>query len=88
MAWQPIETAPRGANGIAFMQLAWGPGDDQTTGNGMRYGDKFFAAAIFYQAGQDRKYGFREIEVNPTHWKAKDVTPEEEAHNAKITGPL
>jgi hypothetical protein len=68
MQWQPIETAPRGERGYAWMQLAWGPEGDQSTGSGMRFGDVFFAVATFYQLGQDQQFAMRVIEVEPTHW--------------------
>ncbi len=68
MRWQPIETAPTGVKGYAWMMLAWGPEDDQNTGAGMRCGEKFFAAATFYRLGQEKQYEMREIEVRPTHW--------------------
>ena len=75
--WMPIETAPRGANGYSFMQLAWGPEGDQSIGDGMRWGDRFFAAGVFYCLGQDRLFQLREIEVRPTHWMPNQATPAE-----------
>ena len=80
MEWQPIETAPKGAKGYAWMMLAWGPEDDPNAGAGMRCGDKFFAAATFYCLGQKKQYEMREIEVHPTHWM-----PRPEAPNAMCT---
>jgi hypothetical protein len=73
--WQPIETAPRGAKGYAWMHLAWGPEHDQSTSVGMRYGDKFYASASFYCLGRDKQYEFRETEVSPTHWKPLPTPP-------------
>ncbi|MGU2415258.1 hypothetical protein [Burkholderia cenocepacia] len=66
--WQPIETAPRGKKGWAWMNLAWGPEGDQSTGLGMRWGDRFFAAGVYYCLGQEKQYEIREVEVQPTHW--------------------
>jgi hypothetical protein len=66
--WQPIETAPRGAKGYCWMNLAWGPEGDLSTGVGMRWGDRFFAAASFYCLGREKKYEFREVEVRPSYW--------------------
>jgi hypothetical protein len=66
--WQPIETAPTGAKGYAWMLLAWGPDEDKSVSNGMRCGDRFFAAPSFYCMGQERQFQQREIEVFPTHW--------------------
>ncbi|VVE33927.1 hypothetical protein [Pandoraea commovens] len=73
--WQPIETAPRGAKGVCWMLLAWGPEDDQTTGNGMRIGDRYFAAGSFFCIGGDKPFEFREIEVSPTHWMPLPAAP-------------
>ncbi|GEM_PF-6723386 len=70
-AWQPIETAPKGAHGYAWMMLMWGDEDDPNTGVGMRWGDRFFAAPTFYALGKEKQYEFREIEVFPTHWMEK-----------------
>ena len=66
--WQPIETAPKGANGYAWMLLAWGPEHDQSTGTGMRDGEEFYAAETFYCLTQIKRFEFREIKVKPTHW--------------------
>lgn len=66
--WRPIETAPKGAKGVAWMLLAWGPEGDQSVGDGMRIGDKFYASGTFYRMDQEKKLEFREIEVLPTHW--------------------
>lgn len=75
MEWEPIETAPKGKDGIAFMRLAWGPEDDVTTGDGMRIGDKFYAAGIFFCLGQNKRFEFRELEVSPTHWMPSAGSP-------------
>jgi hypothetical protein len=75
MGWQPIETAPTGATGYCWMNLAWGPADDVSTGVGMRWGDRFFAAGSFYCLGQEKRYEFREIEVQPTHWMPLPESP-------------
>lgn len=74
--WHPIETAPAGATGYAWMMLAWGPEDDQNTGVGMRDGDKFYASATFYRLGREKQYEFREIEVRPTHWMPLPASPQ------------
>lgn len=66
--WQPIETAPCGKKGWTWMNLAWGPEGDQSTGLGMRWGDRFFAAGVFYCLGQEKQYEIREVEVQPTRW--------------------
>lgn len=80
--WQPIETAPRGAKGICWMLLAWGPEEDQATGNGMRIGDRYFAAGSFFCIGGDKPFEFREIEVSPTHWMPLPAAPTDEVKNA------
>jgi hypothetical protein len=74
-AWQPIETAPSGAKGYCWMNLAWGPEGDVSTGIGMRWGDRFFAAGSFYCLGHEKRYEFREIEVKPTHWMPLPEAP-------------
>lgn len=74
--WQPIETAPKGAKGYAWMMLAWGPEGDQSIGKGMRWGDRFFAAGDFYCLGQEKKFELREIEIHPTHWMPLAAPPE------------
>lgn len=73
--WASIETAPKGANGYAWMDLAWGPEDDKCCGSGMRVGDKFFASATFYCVGKEKQYELREIEVTPTHWRIGAAAP-------------
>lgn len=80
--WQPIDTAPKGANGYAFMQLAWGPEDNKSTGEGMRYGDKFFAACVFHCIGKDRQFEFHEKEVKPTHWSPSPAAPHQPVDHA------
>lgn len=82
-AWQPIETAPKGVIGYAWMMLAWGGDDDPHTAEGMRCGDKFFAAGTFYCLGQEKKYELREVEVHPTHWAPMPPPPS----NAGSNGP-
>ena len=69
----PIETAPITDNGYLFARIAWGPDEDKSTGDGVRHKGEWHAAALFYQAGQDRQYGFREHRVAPTHWKPHDL---------------
>lgn len=76
--WQPIETAPKGARGYAWMMLAWGAEDDPYVAAGMRCGDKFFAATTFYCLGQEKQYEMREIEVHPTHWMPIPAPPKPE----------
>jgi len=73
--WLPISSAPKGAKGYSWMRLAWGPEDDKCTGEGMRFGDKFYVAASFYCLNQEKQYQFREIEVTPTHWMPKAAAP-------------
>lgn len=73
--WQPIETAPRGAKGYTWMDLAWGPEGDQSCGTGMRWGDRFFAAGVFHCLGQEKRYEIREVEVQPTHWRLGPGVP-------------
>lgn len=75
--WQPIETAPTGAKGVAWMMLAYGPEGDQTTGMGMRFHDKFYAASTFYVGGHSdgRQFKFQEHEVHPTHWMPEPNVP-------------
>lgn len=68
MQWYPIETAPKGVTGWSFMLLLHGHDEDKTTSMGMRWGDKFYAAGIFFCIGQQKKFEFREHEVIPTHW--------------------
>jgi len=76
--WHPIDSAPEGANGIAFMMLAYGPADDQSVGIGMRFHDQYFAAGAFYVGGpaSGRQFAFREHEVRPTHWKPIPLAPQ------------
>lgn len=77
MSWQPIETAPRGANGISFMLLAWGVQGDQCTGQGMRIDDDFYTAAVFYCLGKTKKpFELRETKITPTHWQPSPKPPE------------
>jgi hypothetical protein len=75
--WQPIDSAPKGANGLAWMLLAYGPADEQTVGVGMRFHDQFFAASTFYKGGPagERQYIFRENEVHPSHWMPLPAPP-------------
>lgn len=77
--WQPIETAPTGNNpdGAIFLMLAWGSDGDKSTGIGMRWRDKWFSAAVFFCLNQDRKYEFRETEIQPTHWRTIPPLPSE-----------
>lgn len=75
--WQPIETAPKGARGIAWMMLAYGPEGDQSVSVGLRFNDQFFAAGTFYNGGpfDGRQFNFREHEVAPTHWMPLHAAP-------------
>lgn len=73
--WRPIETAPKGAKGVAWMQLAWGPEEDRKTGYGMRIEDKFYAAATFFCPEQEKQFELREVEVQPTHWQPLPAAP-------------
>ncbi len=50
------------------MLLAWGPEGDQTTGIGMRMGNRYFAAGVFFCHAGEKAFEFREVEVKPTHW--------------------
>lgn len=73
--WQSIETAPKGVNDICFMRLAWPNGNEWSTADGLYYHGKFYAASAFYNINSDRKYQFREHEVNPTHWMDNPEPP-------------
>ena len=75
--WQPIETAPKAASGIGFMDLMWGPESDPHTGMGMRFLGRYFSASVFYTGGKQgtRQYSFRELEVDPTHFRLPLATP-------------
>jgi hypothetical protein len=76
VVWRPIETAPKGAEvngklGVSWMMLVIPDGDGGFhTANGMRVGDKFFAALTFYRGGpfDGKQFELREVEVRPTHW--------------------
>ena len=77
--WQSIETAPKGAKGIAWMLLAYGPEDDRSVSIGLRFHNTFFAAGTFYRGGpfDERQFELRECEVDPTHWMpVPDAPPE------------
>lgn len=74
--WQPIETAPKGANGYAWMFLAWGPEEDKSTGKGMWCVDRFIACATFHAMGKTPAFEFRQIEVSPTHWMPLPEPPQ------------
>lgn len=73
--WQPIETAPKGAHGYSWMRLKWGAEGDQSSGDGMRWGDRFFAAATFHRLGQEQRFQMEIIEVKPTHWMPSTEAP-------------
>jgi hypothetical protein len=73
--WKPIETAPKGVDGYASMQLAWGPDGDKGTGEGMRAGDKFYAAVMVHCWGKRKEYELRIMEVKPTHWQEPLAPP-------------
>lgn len=74
--WQPIETAPNGVAingepGVCWMMLAIPDGEGSyIRQNGMRIGDRFFAALTFYCGGkfEGKQFELRESEVKPTHW--------------------
>jgi hypothetical protein len=66
------------------MNLAWGPEGDVSTGLGMRWGDRYFAAGAFYCLGQERRYKFREIEVQPTHWMPLPAAPASSAGDQEV----
>ncbi len=70
VVWQTMETAPKGANGVCWMLLAHGPEPDRKVSFGMRIGEKFFAASVFYVGGPSsgKQYAFKGHEVAPTHW--------------------
>lgn len=75
-AWQPIETAPKGKNGVSFMMLANGPEDDQSVSIGMQIDGKFYAGSVFYCLGNKEKpFEIREHKVQPTHWMPMPDTP-------------
>lgn len=75
MKWQPIETAPETKTGMFFCLLAWGHPEDQSIGTGFRCDGKWYAAGFFYQLGQGKRFGIREIEVQPTHWMEAPSAP-------------
>ncbi len=80
--WQPIETAPTGKKGIAFMRLAWGHDSDKRIGDGVRIGDTFYASGVFFCAGGVKPIEIREVQVNPTHWMPLPAAPVSEQGEA------
>ena len=78
MEWQEIDTAPTNDRSDYFScYVAWGPDDDQSTGDAMRYKGKWFAAGQFYVGGEhdQRQYKFKELEISPTHWMPTPEVP-------------
>jgi hypothetical protein len=75
-AWQPIETAPKGARGYAWMMLCWGREDGLATGTGFHAEGRFFAAATFFKPSGFPAFEHRQIEVFPTHWMPIPQPPE------------
>lgn len=76
--WQPIETAPKGKNGISFMMLAHGPEGDQSVSIGVQIDGEFYAGSIFYCLGKkDKPFEIREQKVQPTHWMPIPDIPED-----------
>lgn len=76
--WNEISTAPKNDNSDYFSCIAaWGPAGDQSTGCAMRFKDRWFAAAQFYVGGRfdTRRYGFKELEIFPTHWMPSPEVP-------------
>lgn len=82
--WQPIETAPRGANGISFMLVMWGPEGDENCGYAIQIDGRFFASAVYFCSGRKAKpFEIRETEVNPTHWMPLSNPPIDAAMGEK-----
>lgn len=73
--WLPIESAPKGTNGINWMLLDLIKEEESFTWSGMYCKGKFYAAGVFHKGG-DVPYEFRQIEVNPTHWMPTPPLPE------------
>lgn len=69
--WAPIEQLPvNDKSNYDFCLIAWGPDDVKNTGLGMRFGDEWFASAIFYNGAthSKRQLVIREVRVQPTHY--------------------
>lgn len=85
-AWMPIATCkPNHASKYTFCRIAWGPDDDRSEADGMRYGSEWFAASVFYAGGANaRQYEFKEHKVTPTHWMPHNdlLYVEEPVHSA------
>ena len=73
-AWLPIESAPKGVNGISWMQLARVDGEETFTWSGMYCRGKFYAAGVFCSSGEV-PFEFRQHEVHPTHWRQDPAGP-------------
>lgn len=75
--WQDISTAPNCVGAYLFCRLAWRNGNDICTGDGFRWGDKWFATGTFYKGGRfdECQYEMRQIEVMPTHWMESTQSP-------------
>lgn len=66
--WRPITEAPEVAGDFFFCRVAWGPSDDMSTADAMRWQGRWFAASVFHAPGAERRFCFREHEVHPTHF--------------------
>lgn len=78
--WQTINEAPEVKGKYFFCRLAWGPEWDRCTGDGFRWNGLWFVAAIFHNPGvgfDGCQYGFRQIEVQPTHFMTNPTAPAE-----------
>lgn len=84
--WQPIETAPKGKNGISFMQVAYGSEEDQKVNIAVQIDGNFYAGGIFYCLGNKEKpFEIRETTVQPTHWQPLPAAPVEEQEVSRGT---
>ncbi|MDH1266742.1 DUF551 domain-containing protein [Rhizobium pusense] len=75
--WQDIGTAPTEKGNCFFCQLAWGPENDRSIGDGFRWNGRWFAVGTFYKGGRfdECQYEKRQIEVQPTHWMPLPAAP-------------
>jgi hypothetical protein len=76
--WQPIESAPSDKKSdYLFALIAWGPEEDKSMGEGMRYKGQWFATGVFYNGRphDERQLVFRELRVDPSHWMTRPSLP-------------